>query len=469
MTKNASFYEQMKLSLSETSLKPIHWKVWLLSAMGIFLDGYDLFVISIAMPLIILDFAPSSVLQGLIGSSAVLGMVFGASIGGYLTDRYGRRAIYLIDLMLFIVFTILTAFSWDSISLILFRFLLGVGIGADYPICASYVSELMPKNIRGKMMIGAFSFQAIGIIAAAVTGLFILTLNPSAGAWRWILASGALPALIVLILRTQVFESPFWLLAHGKNEKAIKIISQLTQKSPAELQAIQQSVKSSHISGQKGIPFYHLFTKAHIRQTILSSIPWLLMDIATYAVGVFTPIILSAMLITKGSTGNVTITSIFSSVTGAAFIDLFLIIGFLLNILLIEKWGRINLQILGFSGMAAGLMILVLATLGMESAQNHVILVFSGFIIFNLLMNMGPNATTFTIPAEVFPTKIRASGHGFAAGCAKIGAFIGIFFLPILTEHWGLPYSLIALAFVSMIGMFVTLIFQIETKGTILS
>jgi MFS transporter, putative metabolite transport protein len=160
--------------LDNSHLTSTHWRIWFLSAMGIFLDGFDLFIISIALPLIIKDLTPNPLVVGAIGSAAVIGAILGASFGGVLTDRFGRKSIYIVDLLFFIIFSALSGFSWDVWSLIIFRFLLGVGVGADYPICASYVSEFMPACKRGKMLIGAFAFQAIGMFAAAIVGLIIL-------------------------------------------------------------------------------------------------------------------------------------------------------------------------------------------------------------------------------------------------------------------------------------------------------
>ncbi len=454
-----SFQSHLKSALNTMTLKAIHWKVWFLSAMGIFMDGYDLFIISVVLPLLIKEFHLSPLVQGAVASAAIVGMIFGATIGGRLTDRFGRKSIYILDLVIFIVFTLASAFATEISLLILFRFLLGLGIGADYPICASYVSEFMPVRLRGKMLIGAFIFQAIGIITAAITGLFILELTPEETAWRWMLASGAVPAILVLIFRLRVFESPLWQLAHGKIKEAIHSISQLTGIGEEKLDELYRTTPFEPIVNHMG--FLELFKPKYIRQTILSSIPWFLMDIATYAVGIFTPIILAAIVHEHPVQS---IATIFSSVAGAAFLDIFLVIGLLFNIFLIEKWGRIKLQTIGFAGMAFGLILLVIASRDYPQPTNP-LFVFAGFIVFNLLMNMGPNATTFTIPAEVFPTKLRATGHGFAAGCAKVGAFIGIFFLPILQESLGLLTTLLLLALISMLGLFFTVTFRIETQG----
>jgi MFS family permease len=162
--------------IDAAELQPIHWRIWFLSAMGVFLDGFDLFIVAVAMPLIVTSLSPSPAMQGLIGASTVVGAIVGASVLGHFTDRWGRKYLYLADLSIFIVLAVLSGFAWDTYSLITFRFLLGIGIGADYPICASYVTEFMPARMRGRMLVGAFSFQALGMLGAAVTGLLLLKL-----------------------------------------------------------------------------------------------------------------------------------------------------------------------------------------------------------------------------------------------------------------------------------------------------
>jgi MFS family permease len=202
--------------LDESALTPMHWKIWWLSAMGVFLDGFDLFIIAVALPIIVMDMSPSPVVEGLIGATALIGAMVGAFVGGRLTDRLGRKSIYLVDLGVFIVFSLLTALAPGPISLLILRGLLGIGVGADYPICASYVSEFMPARVRGRMLIGAFSFQALGMVAAALTGLVILRVHPEPDAWRFMLAAAVAPAVVVLLLRRSVPESARWCMEHGQ-------------------------------------------------------------------------------------------------------------------------------------------------------------------------------------------------------------------------------------------------------------
>ncbi len=194
---------------------------------------------------------------------------------------------------------------------------------------------------------------------------------------------------------------------------------------------------------------------------MLVAVPWFLMDIATYGVGLFTPIILGAISIAS-HTGGV-ISSDFANTRGTAAIDLFLFFGFLLGIWAVPRFGRIRMQAIGFAGMTLGMLILMTAV-HLSNSDLHIPLVFTGFVLFNLLMNAGPNATTFTLAPILFPTQLRGTASGFAAGFAKMGATLGVFVLPILKGKFGVPAVLGTVAAVTVLGLVVTVIFGHEDQ-----
>jgi nitrate/nitrite transporter NarK len=211
------------------------------------------------------------------------------------------------------------------------------------------------------------------------------------------------------------------------------------------------------------VPYSELFRPRWLRRTVFTAAPWFLMDIATYGVGMFTPTILSAIIVTGANTNF--IADDIASTEGTALVDLFLVLGFALAILLIEKVGRVKLQSVGFAGMAIGMAVLGWANILPGGGDDHLWMVFLGFFVFNTLMNMGPNSTTFLLPAEVFPTRMRATGHGFAAGCGKVGASIGIVILPYVQDDLGVTGVAFLMSGVAALGLIITLIFQVETTG----
>ncbi len=328
------------------------------------------------------------------------------------------------------------------------------------------------------MLLATFSFQAIGMMAAALVGLLILTVYPSEKAWRWMIAASIAPSLIILFLRTRVPESPRWCLAHGRLNQAIRIVEKLLPHKNLDTEKLLIKEHSKLRKEEaKALGISALFTKKYRKNTALSVIPWFFMDIATYGVGIFTPTIIAAIALTSASTF---IKNEIISLEGAAFIDLFLLLGFLVNLFLVDRIGRIKLQVLGFAGMVLGLVTLAFGTIAQEAGQNHlvlsgmswvgtgqtgVVIIFIGFIIYNFMMNLGPNATTFILAAELFPTKLRATAHGFSAASAKVGAMLGIFFLPIVKASLGLFGTMLILAIISLAGLLVTAFLQVETKG----
>ncbi|WP_141738565.1 MFS transporter, partial [Acidithiobacillus caldus] len=207
-------------------------------------------------------------------------------------------------------------------------------------------------------------------------------------------------------------------------------------------------------------PFSALFAKAYRRRTLLSAVPWFLMDMATYGVGMFTAVLLAAMHLGSGSGDLAARTRALT--LGSGFIDLFLLLGFLLGIWAVVRFGRIRMQLLGFGGMALGMSVLLLASILPGGPGAHMVLVFIGFIVFNLCMNMGPNSTTYVLPAELFPTQLRGTGSGFAAAVAKGGATLGVFLLPIVQAQVGVSGVLVLMIAVSVLGLSTTWIFRVE-------
>jgi hypothetical protein len=249
-------------------------------------------------------------------------------------------------------------------------------------------------------------------------------------------------------------------MSRGKFAEAAKaLIRIIPEQRLAVLQLTRNEEKLAapvvHVNG--GLPI--LFSRHYRARTALVTIPWFLMDIATYGVGLFTPTILGAIEISERMRGLAA--RDFALAKGSAIIDLFLLIGFLLGVWMVPRFGRIRMQSIGFSGMAAGMLVLLTAV-GLTNSSLHIPLVFTGFILFNLLMNAGPNSTTFTLAPILFPTELRGTASGFAAGVAKLGATLGVFLLPILKQKFGVQSVLGIVSAISLLGLIVTLVLRRE-------
>src|SRR4029079_19265406 len=287
------------------------------------------------------------------------------------------------------------------------------------------------------MTVATIALQSVGMILAAIVAIAIFRIHPSATDWRALLGTGGILAAIYMSARFFLPESPRWLAEKGQLAEAAKVLSRLTNTSVSTTRFEgSASAAASPVGARKPLVIAALVGPLYRTRTLLVSIPWLLMDVATYGVGLFTPVILGAMHFSSASAG--TVASVFADAEGSGLIDLFLLIGFIVGIWAVPRFGRIPMQVAGFAGMAIGMLVLTLAALAGDGPGAYLWLVIGGFVIFNLAMNAGPNASTFTLAPILFPTGIRASASGFAAASAKVGATLGTFLVPQIQAAWGL-------------------------------
>ncbi len=462
MGKSATQPVSVGKALDNAPMSRLHVKFWLLAGLGIMLDGFDFFIIGVANPLIAEDFDTSAWQKGLVSSAAIIGSIFGAAVLGPLGDKLGRRRIFKYDLWMFVIFSVACMVAPDLWTLIGARFLLGVAIGLDYPIAAAYLAEVLPKLNRGRWLVSAFALQAVGMLLGALVGVAVLLIAPEVDSWRWMLGFGIVPAVIIIFLRRSVPESPRWLAQNGHEAEAIEVTEALTQV-PVKVTDKDREHREQSGEGIKALYQPALFKKDMVRRTAFTSVPWFLMDIATYGVGIFTPTLLAAMAL-AGPDATFMADDI-ASTEGTALLDIFLVLGFIAAILTVERLGRVRLQTVGFAMMTVALVLLGVGSALPGGGDAHLPLILLGFALFNFFMNAGPNATTYALPAEIFPSDIRAAGHGFAAGMAKLGAAIGVFLFPLLLASIGQAALLFLLAGLCLVALVVTVALQIEPAG----
>ncbi len=441
--------EKMKVSeaINEHEMTLKHWGLWLITGAGFALDGFDLFIIGVAMPLLMQQYTwlqSNPFIVGLLGAAAPIGAIIGAAVFGRLTDTLGRKFILLLNMLIFIVFSILCGVAWSVWSLLIFRFIAGIGIGGEYPVNSSYIAELIPKKNRKRMQVGNFSFQAVGAVTGALMGVILLQLTPYVWTWRLMLGVPAVLATILFFFRLGMPESSKWLAAKGKAKKAAKNLSKLSDE---KIRLIKEAPKTTK--------YTDIFKPQFIKLTILSSVPWFLMDIAFYGIGIFTPIILSKLF--KYNAHNF-IEEDLHSIKNALFVDLFLLLGIIIAIILVKKKGMVKLSSFGFYGMGVG-MLLLMSSNYLLNTPYYTPIIIIGFILFNLCVNAGPNPMTFMIPARVYPTELRATGHGFSGAFAKAGATVGIVLLPWMQDQMGITGMALFMAIICFGGGIITQFF----------
>jgi MFS transporter, putative metabolite transport protein len=453
-----------------TPMTAMQWRILMLAAAGKFFEGFVVFMTGVALPLIADEFHIGATQHGLVSAASLFGILIGALLLGGLADRFGRKPMFVIEMIIFVVFLCLLVAvpaSWpQSFTLLVFSlFGIGVALGCDYPTAHLIISESIPSSDRGRLVLGAFGFQALGALIGTAVGYVILKNVPELGAWRWMYATAIIPALVVVFGRFFVPESGHWLLSQGHVDRAARETARLLAREPRYPRHITLSPHvSPHTAHHHG--YAALFKPSNLRATIFASVPWFLQDLGTYGIGIFTPTILAAALGHKAvHARNLSglIANDQLAAKGAALIDLLLIVGIICAVLLADRVGRIRLQIWGFIGCAVGLLLASFSAYAEGAMQ--MVLIFAGFMLFNFMTNLGPNAQTYLLAGEVFPTRLRGTGAGFAAAVAKIGAVMTAFLFPILMKDLGTQTLLLILVGTSVLGAVITAAFRIETTG----
>ena len=420
-----------------------HWKIMFISGMGFFTDAYDLFIIGVVMALVKPIWHIGRVEEGLVNSTALLAAAFGALLFGRVADMLGRKRIYGMEVLVLAAGAIACAFSPNIWWLIGFRFILGIGIGGDYPVSATIMSEYAGKSSRGMLVSLVFAMQAAGLILGPLLAAGLLSTKLSHDIiWRILVSFGAVPALAVYWSRRHLKESPRYLAAMGQEEDDKGKLSK----------ASHWDEKEHSVSFWDG--FHRLATDNKLALRLVgASAAWFLMDAAYYGNTVSSPLVLSAL------GGDHTLLQ--KTLTQLGIFTVFAAPGYAMSAWMMDKMGRKAIQCMGFAMMTVTFLLLAFIPNLQKMATPF--LVIYGFSFF--FTEFGPNATTFVYPSEIFPVKVRTTGHGIAAAMGKLGGFFGVFVFPFLMNWKGLMSAESAAAIASGLGLVVTITMLPETKG----
>jgi MFS family permease len=319
------------------------------------------------------------------------------------------------------------------------RLLLGLGIGGDYPVSAVLMSEYSNRKDRGKLVGLVFSMQALGLIVGPLVAMALLAGGVSDSVtWRLLLAFGAIPAAGVVYLRSKMPESPRYQ-ARVKGDSAA-VIDQLAAYSGGTIKASPTLHEQSKPMGLRAF----LTDRRMLRLVIGTAGAWFLFDYAYYGNTLSLPAILKDVDPSASLIGKLALTLLLFTV--------FALPGYILAILRMDRVGHRRLQHLGFAVMA--LAFLALAAIGALTEIMGLFIAVFGLSYF--FIEYGPNTMTFVLPSEVFPTSVRTTGHGIAAGIGKLGAFIGVFVVPQLQTGIGLRGMLLVAGIASAAGYCLT-------------
>jgi MFS transporter, PHS family, inorganic phosphate transporter len=420
-----------------------HWKIMFISGMGFFTDAYDLFIIGVVMALLKPIWHVDKLQEGLVESTALLAAAFGALLFGRVADMLGRKRIYGVEVLILAFGAIGCAVSPNIWWLIGLRFILGVGVGGDYPVSATIMAEYAGKASRGMLVTLVFAMQAAGLILGPLFASALLATNMShILIWRILVGFGAVPALAVYWSRRHLKETPRFLAAAAKEEDA-----------QGRLINAKHFDRATHsVSFWDG--FHRLVNDNKLLMRLIgASAAWFLMDAAYYGNTVSSPLVLSALH------GDRTILQ--KTLTQLGIFAVFATPGYAVAALMMDRLGRKTIQILGFAMMTVTFALLAFIP-NLEKMAMPFLIIY-GFSFF--FTEFGPNATTFVYPSEIFPVRVRTTGHGVAAAMGKLGGFLGVFVFPFLMHWKGLLGAESAAAIASVLGLILTATMLPETKG----
>jgi len=489
------------LDIAKTQL--YHFKAIVIAGMGFFTDAYDLFAISLCTKLMgrIYYFHPDSKKPGglppgpqsAVTGVALVGTLLGQLFFGWLGDKMGRKKVYGMTLAIMVVCSLASGLSFGSsangviATLCFFRFWLGFGIGGDYPLSATIMSEYANKKTRGSFIAAVFAMQGFGILTSGVVALIVSASfksafpapsyaeNPAASTtpqddymWRIILMFGAIPAGLTYYWRMQMPETARYtaLVARNAQQAAKDMATVLNVELEAEVEKVEKFTEKS--GNQFGL-FSKQFLRRHGLHLLGTTSTWFLLDIAFYSQNLFQKDVLSNVgWIPKAATMSAaeelwriaraqTLIAMCSTVPGYWF-----------TVAFIDIIGRFAIQLMGFFFMTVFMFALAIPYHHWTLTSNRISFVVMYSLTF-FFANFGPNATTFVVPAEIFPARLRSTCHGISAAAGKAGAIVGAFgFLyaaqnkdasltdPGYPPGIGIKNSLIVLGCVNALGMVFT-------------
>lgn len=421
-------------------------KMFVFIALAWLFDSIDLGMITFILSSVREHFQLTSVAAGFVSSASFIGMFLGASLAGMLGDKFGRKIIFQWSIVVWSVGSIICAFSPNVAFFIVFRFIIGFGMGAEYPIAQSMVSELIPSKSRGKYLGLLEGFWPLGFIIAGILAWILIPI----GGWRFLMIAEGLPGLYLLWIRRKLPESARWYEIKGQYEKAEEVVShfedEVMKRTGAPLPPV---VYNQEVVGCSSVGLFHtlksLWTGPFIKRTVMVWMLWFFYLFGYYGITTW----VSTLMVDKGY-------SITSSTMYTILISLGAIPGFLLAAYLVEKWGRKPTLITYVLGSAFTAYFYGATTTFIPMISWGVAMQFFLFGVWSCLYAYTP---------ELYPTRMRSTGCGFASAVGRLGSLlapiIAGFFIG-LDSHINV-FTLGTVAFI--IAILAVLFLGPETKG----
>ncbi len=439
MPKGLGKMNKNNTSIEDVPINGFHQLMTARAGGGWVLDGYILSIIGV----VIVQFSDylklDSFWQGLVAASAMLGTFFSSFLCGWLTDKIGRKRLFFVGPILFIIGSVGSFWVESGMALFILRFLVGIGVGLEYPVAGSLLTEFLPQKNRGPRLAGLTILWFAGAALSYIVGNLILAYGGDE-AWRLALASSAVLGALLFIVRLKTPESPRWLMSKGRLDEAERIIKQVYGASFSLANVPAQD-------DEQKVTLLDLVRSGYGKRMLFVSVFWSAAVVPMFAVYSFAPVVLGALNL-KGAWASY----------GSVLITLLFVVGCIVATKMIDTLGRRPLIIHSFLWSSLALLGLGVFSDGSEIL---VLVLFGAYALFI----GGAQVLELVYPNELFPTEIRAFAVGMGASMSRIGSAAGTWLVPMSLLHLGINNTMLIAAVVSVVGLIVSVWLAPETKG----
>lgn len=401
-----------------------HAKLLFGSGIGWALDAMDIGLISFIMAALAAEWGTSDTGLSWLGSIGFVGMAVGASLGGLLADRIGRRQVFALTMLVYGIATGLSALSVGLTMLIALRFVVGMGLGAELPVASTLVSEFAPTKIRGRIVVALESFWAFGWLAAATIGYFVVPKVDNG--WRWALALGAIPALWSLVVRYGLPESVRFLESKGRYQQAEAVVEDF--EAAAGVGTPDHQKADSEPTPPKAVSWKALWDNRLAKTTAALWLTWFGINFAYYGAFIWLP----TLLVKGGMT-------LVRSFEFTLYMTIAQLPGYFAAAVLVELWGRRPTLVTFLGGSAVGAVLFGMSPqIAASVSPGNETIAYAFALTAGCVLsffNLGAWGALYAITPEVYPTSFRATGAGSATAFGRIAAMLAPLLVPVILKY----------------------------------
>ncbi|MET0734828.1 MAG: MFS transporter [Microbacterium sp.] len=405
-----------------------HLRVLTGSGIGWALDAMDVGLISFVIAALAVQWQLQPSETAWIASVGFIGMAVGATLGGLLADRFGRRQIFAVTLLIYGVATGASALVGGLALLLVLRFFVGLGLGAELPVASTYVSEFAPARMRGRLIVILEAFWAIGWTAAALIGFLVI--REYDDGWRWAFAIGAVPAFYALVVRWGLPESARWLERRGRHAEADAVVRQFEESASVTNESRRRlttgPIEIPPAATSAGDRLAALWSREFRVRTLCLWVVWFCVNFSYYGAFIWIP----SILVAQGY-------DLVQSFGFTLVITLAQLPGYAVAAWLIEVWGRRATLSVFLIGSAV-------AAVFFGTATEIPVIIGTGMALS--FFNLGAWGALYAVTPELYPTSLRATGSGWAAGVGRIASIIAPLTVPPLLLAGGAPVLFVVFA-----------------------